>query len=390
MPAVAQGWVLFRLVLLLAISPFTSSDIYDWPRVGFLKRALRLQHAVAPQGAQPQAALRPLLRGGGPEGEAVPDGGRGRPSGASDVEGEAAEDSASLVQLSVDVDDGRMEAYRRKQFPAEAQDTEDSSASDPATSSQDRGTRGPRGPRTDRGPRKRERERSAGSESSPTTTAPGSAELARDSVGGGRAAAPQPDETSTESEDSSEQAAAERRKRKKVAEPKAEDKAPEYRDTRPMICKEFAERGTCRYGLSCIFLHDRSAYYAKWKAKVREDRRRARQDARKASRISQHCPICKDRYTEPVVTECNHYFCSTCILEWYDEADDVQDTRGRGGRTCPVCSGPLSGSFKLVYDLQDRLNQQLHPTRSSVSRTCLCVCALFPQPPPLFARALVV
>jgi hypothetical protein len=118
--------------------------------------------------------------------------------------------------------------------------------------------------------------------------------------------------------------------------------------------------------------------------------RRARQAARKASRISQHCPICKDRYTEPVVTECNHYFCSSCILEWYDKADNAQAARGRGGRTCPVCSGPLSGSFKLVYGLQDRLNKQLHPTRSSVSRTCLCVCTLFPQPPPLFARALVV
>ena len=370
MPAGAQGWVLFCLALLLAVSHGAASCIYDRP-------ALRLQ-------AGAQAALRPLLRGGGPEaeGEAVRDGGRGRPSGASDVEGEAAEDSSSMVQLSVEVEDGRIAAYQETE--------ESSSVSDPATSSQDGGTRGPRGPRTDRGPRKRERERSADSEFSPTTMAPESADRARDSVGGGRAAAPQPDETSTESEDSSEQAAAERRKRKKVAEPKAEDKAPEYRDTRPMICKEFAERGTCRYGLSCIFLHDRSAYYAKWKEKVREDRRRARQAARKASLISQHCPICKDRYTEPVVTECNHYFCSSCILECYDNADDAQAARGRGGRTCPVCSGPLSGSFKLVYGLQDRLNKQLHPTRSSVSRTCLCVCTLFPQPPPLFARALVV
>ena len=360
--------------------------------------------------ARPGAARRLMCLRGGREGgddEAALDGGRGRSatinythptapaSDAGDGAGEASADSASLVQLSADVGDGEgIEAYLRDQFTTGAQDTEESSAHDSTTSSPDGGARGRRSPgaRTDRSPRKRERRAYGSVDASASTTAtPGSeAERAPESVGGSRPAAAQPDESSSAS-DSSEQAAAERRKRQKVVQTRTttEDKAPEYRDTRPMICKEFAERGTCRYGLTCIFLHDRSAYYDNWKEKVRAERRRARLAARAASRISQHCPICKDRYTEPVATECNHYFCSSCILERYDAADDAADAAyaapGGGGRTCPVCNAALSGSFQLVYDLQDKLNKQLQPNHSSVSPACFCVRFPVVRPPSLLA-----
>jgi hypothetical protein len=56
-------------------------------------------------------------------------------------------------------------------------------------------------------------------------------------------------EESTDDRDSSEEAEAERLKRKRPLQAAvSKEKAPEYQDTRPMVCKEFAEKGWCRYG----------------------------------------------------------------------------------------------------------------------------------------------
>lgn len=180
--------------------------------------------------------------------------------------------------------------------------------------------------------------------------------------------------------DSTESAAAaeERRKRSRKPVLGSEQKGPEYQDTRPMICKEFAEKGVCRYGLSCIFVHDRTSYYNKWKEKLREQRRRAKLAAFQANLISEHCPICKDSYTEPVVTQCDHYFCSRCIIERYDGAENPGAGQGgsEGGSSadgllCPVCRKPLHGVFNLVYDLQDKLAEQqlkqIDPSKITVS-----------------------
>jgi hypothetical protein len=209
-------------------------------------------------------------------------------------------------------------------------------------------------------------------------------------------------EESTDSWDSesSEQDAANRRKRKRAFEARIKkEKAPEYQDTRPMVCKEFAETGTCRYGNTCIFLHDRASYYDRWKDKVRAHKKRARHAALLANRISEHCPLCKQHYTEPVSTECGHHFCARCIIERYDAADGMTRGRegagegegeeggeaggpggaggapgaGQGGRgeegdggECPVCGEALHGNFHVAYDLQDKLNKQQLPQESSV------------------------
>ena len=172
---------------------------------------------------------------------------------------------------------------------------------------------------------------------------------------------------------SQEDAATDQRRRKRSfafhADPN--EKLPEYRDTRPMICKEFAESGSCRYGLSCIFVHDRSAYYDRWREKVREQRKRAKLASALANRVPEHCPLCKDAYTEPVQTQCGHFFCSNCIISRYDDAQTAGDVgedvarpnaeagdRDGDGRNCPVCGAELDGIFNMAYDLQNTLNKQ--------------------------------
>lgn len=180
----------------------------------------------------------------------------------------------------------------------------------------------------------------------------------------------------TSQSDSLESASGERQKRARKPVIGNQEKAPEFQDTRPMICKEFSEKGVCRYGLSCIFVHDRTTYYEKWKEKVREQKRSAKLAAFHANLISEHCSICRDSYTEPVVTQCEHYFCSSCIIEHYENGEnhgtgEVGNADGRAeGQICPVCSEPLHGIFNLAYDLQDKLTEQrlkqIDPTKITV------------------------
>lgn len=43
------------------------------------------------------------------------------------------------------------------------------------------------------------------------------------------------------------------------------------------------------------------------------------------------CPICLDYFSDPIVTNCNHKFCSKCIKKW-----------SRKKTTCPICRNELS------------------------------------------------
>lgn len=46
------------------------------------------------------------------------------------------------------------------------------------------------------------------------------------------------------------------------------------------------------------------------------------------------CRLCEQPFTQPVVTQCGHYFCERCALRHYSES-----------ATCFVCSKPTNGIF---------------------------------------------
>lgn len=50
------------------------------------------------------------------------------------------------------------------------------------------------------------------------------------------------------------------------------------------------------------------------------------------------CPICQDNFEHPIVLNCHHYFCQTCVSSWLD-----------GKTTCPVCRSQVPSSGTVQY-----------------------------------------
>jgi RING finger protein 113A len=133
-------------------------------------------------------------------------------------------------------------------------------------------------------------------------------------------------------------------------------------DYQPDICKDYKQTGFCGFGDTCIYLHDRSDTLSGWQL---EQQWQQQQDAKKKQQESEldnylkqqemfangvkedlqtmetdsglpfACHICRTHFTEPVVTNCMHYFCQDCILK------HVRET----AETCPICGKDTFGVF---------------------------------------------
>uniref|UniRef100_A0A3P8W6S4 RING-type domain-containing protein n=1 Tax=Cynoglossus semilaevis TaxID=244447 RepID=A0A3P8W6S4_CYNSE len=53
------------------------------------------------------------------------------------------------------------------------------------------------------------------------------------------------------------------------------------------------------------------------------------------------CPVCRDLFTEPVVIQCGHSFCESCITHWWDLS---------GQRSCPRLCGRFFSALMKVGD----------------------------------------
>ncbi|KAF9540715.1 hypothetical protein EC957_003863 [Mortierella hygrophila] len=122
-------------------------------------------------------------------------------------------------------------------------------------------------------------------------------------------------------------------------------------DYQPDICKDYKETGFCGYGDSCIYMHDRGDYKAGWQL---DQEWEAEQRAKKAALIEGldpeaesssdddedvpfACLLCREPFTRPVVTKCNHYFCEKCALKRYAKTPK-----------CAACQTPTGGLFNSV------------------------------------------
>lgn len=119
-------------------------------------------------------------------------------------------------------------------------------------------------------------------------------------------------------------------------------------DYQPDICKDYKETGFCGFGDSCKFLHDRSDYKHGWQLEQEWRKGEYKDEDEDKYRIYDHdeeqdgtqsnpnvCPICRNEFTDPIVTKCKHYFCGTCADK---ECCDK----------CYTCEKPTSGIFKLA------------------------------------------
>ncbi|KRZ24896.1 RING finger protein, partial [Trichinella pseudospiralis] len=135
-------------------------------------------------------------------------------------------------------------------------------------------------------------------------------------------------------------------------------------DYRPDICKDYKETGFCGFGDSCIFLHDRSDYKHGWELERDWEKGRYGKDdedvhkyeiSDEEEELPFKCLICRNSFTDPVVTKCKHYFCEKCALE-----------HSRKTMKCFVCQKNTMGIFAPSKEHINRLGNK-HNKEQNVS-----------------------
>ncbi|KAJ3647526.1 hypothetical protein Zmor_019398 [Zophobas morio] len=138
-------------------------------------------------------------------------------------------------------------------------------------------------------------------------------------------------------------------------------------DYQPDICKDYKETGFCGFGDSCKFLHDRSDYKHGWQLEREwaEGKYGQESDEDKKYEIDSDdedlpfkCLLCRESFTDPIVTKCKHYFCEKCALERYKKS-----------ARCFACNAQTSGVFNPARKLIARLNNEEKPKKADSSNS---------------------
>jgi len=140
-------------------------------------------------------------------------------------------------------------------------------------------------------------------------------------------------------------------------------------DFAPDVCKDYKQTGFCGFGDSCKFLHAREDYKQGWQldkewenvtkgknvkgTKVASAMRNTEDDADSEADdemlegIPFACIICKEKYKDPIVTKCGHYFCESCALKRY-----------RKDPSCAACGAGTGGVFNVAKGLKKLLERK--------------------------------
>ncbi|KAI8993940.1 hypothetical protein BD414DRAFT_527889 [Trametes punicea] len=123
-------------------------------------------------------------------------------------------------------------------------------------------------------------------------------------------------------------------------------------DYQPDVCKDYKETGYCGFGDTCKFLHDRGTYLAGWQLDklAANPKKQAEEESDTDSDdddIPFACIICRKPYTDPVVTRCGHYFCSTCAIKRFAKTPK-----------CAACGAPTAGIFNRADKVIAKLKKK--------------------------------
>ena len=157
-------------------------------------------------------------------------------------------------------------------------------------------------------------------------------------------------------------------------------------DYQPNVCKDYKETGTCGYGDSCVFMHDRGDYKSGWQMEQEWEKSQAEKKKHlelasfaagggggesggtigegntgekqncvegEGEELPFACFICRGPFQNPVVTMCNHYFCGKCIMSLASGGGGSESSK------CPVCQKQTFG----VFNVATRLAKKLATTR---------------------------
>jgi RING finger protein 113A len=109
---------------------------------------------------------------------------------------------------------------------------------------------------------------------------------------------------------------------------------------------------------ACVFMKLNSAFLdlAGWQLdKLAETPKRQVEDVSDSDSdedIPFACLICRKPYTDPVVTRCGHYYCSSCAIKRYAR-----------NPKCLACSAPTGG----IFNRADKVIAKLNKTQSNQS-----------------------
>jgi RING finger protein 113A len=148
-------------------------------------------------------------------------------------------------------------------------------------------------------------------------------------------------------------------------------------DYQASVCKDYKETGTCGYGDSCIFLHDRGDYKSGWQMEAEWEKAQVEAKNRlelssfmgegsdgggggggeKEEELPFACYICRGEFKNPVITTCNHYFCGKCIMSRNGDSSSTK---------CPVCGKQTFGVYNSASKLIKRLAERKKKENGSV------------------------
>ncbi|KAI4087808.1 MAG: hypothetical protein LQ344_006564 [Seirophora lacunosa] len=163
-------------------------------------------------------------------------------------------------------------------------------------------------------------------------------------------------------------------------------------DFAPDVCKDYKQTGFCGFGDGCKFLHAREDYKQGWE--LDKEWEKAGPSSSRRSKPSHHhqpknppststtaqdnnseqevdeetedallegipfaCILCRNPYTDPVVTRCGHYFCEACALRRY-----------RRSPGCAACGAGTGGVFNGAKGLRRLLERKRERAKAKRER----------------------
>ena len=142
-------------------------------------------------------------------------------------------------------------------------------------------------------------------------------------------------------------------------------------DYQPDVCKDYKLTGSCGWGDTCIYLHDRGDYKKGWQLEKEWEMKKRKEEAKRRGESVDDsdedekyvvdsdeddmpfaCAICREEFTtqrKVIVTNCNHYFHQDCVMRRYR----------KGKIRCVVCKKNTGGVFNAALKLQAKLKKTI-------------------------------
>ncbi|KAI9648981.1 RNA-splicing factor [Ciborinia camelliae] len=144
-------------------------------------------------------------------------------------------------------------------------------------------------------------------------------------------------------------------------------------DFAPDVCKDYKTTGFCGFGDNCKYLHAREDYKAGWQldkewenvtkgkktlggTKIASADRKGEEEEEEDDALLENIPfaciLCREKYKDPIITKCGHYFCESCALKRY-----------RKDPSCAACGAGTSGVFNVAKGLKKILEKKRERAR---------------------------